>query len=63
MHPRDGDSHQESVVSPPGRTDIDEAPLSMLVPTLVAATGIVVLGVSSMKIISAMIQHAVPASF
>jgi multicomponent Na+:H+ antiporter subunit D len=63
MHPRDGDSHQESVKSPSGRTDIDEAPVSMLVPTLVTATGIVVLGVSSMKIISAVIQHAVPASF
>ena len=43
--------------------EVDEAPLSMLVPTLVAAVGIVVLGLSSMKIISAMIQHAVPASF
>jgi multicomponent Na+:H+ antiporter subunit D len=62
-HAHDGDSHQENAVSPPGRIEIDEAPLSMLVPTLVAAAGIVVLGVSSMKIISAMIQHAVPASF
>ena len=58
-----GGSHQESVISPRERTGIDEAPLSMLIPTLVAALGIVVLGVSSMKIISTMIQHAVPASF
>jgi multicomponent Na+:H+ antiporter subunit D len=63
MHARDGDPHQESVISPSEQTEIDEAPLSMLVPTLVAALGIVVLGVSSMKIISTMIQHAVPASF
>jgi multicomponent Na+:H+ antiporter subunit D len=63
MHSRNGDFHQKSVVSPPGRTEIDEAPLSMLVPTLVAALGIVVLGVSSMKIISTMIQYAVPVSF
>ena len=63
MRARNGDSDQESVVSPPELTEIDEAPLSMLVPTLVAATGIVVLGVSSMKIISAVIQHTVPASF
>jgi multicomponent Na+:H+ antiporter subunit D len=60
-HP--GDARPESVVAPPGRVEIDEAPLSMLLPTLVAALGIAVLGVSSMKIISAMIQHAVPASF
>jgi multicomponent Na+:H+ antiporter subunit D len=60
---RNGDSHQESVISPPEQTEIDEAPLSMLVPTLVAALGIVVLGVSSMQIISTMIRHAVPVSF
>jgi hypothetical protein len=35
----------------------------MLVSTLAAAPGIVVLGVSSMKIIPAMIQHAVFVSF
>lgn len=63
IHAGSGDSHQGGVDSPPGRVEIDEAPLSMLVPTLVAAVGIVVLGVSSMKIISTMIQHAVPASF
>jgi multicomponent Na+:H+ antiporter subunit D len=62
MHSHRGDSVPESVVAPPGRIEIDEAPLSMLLPTLVAALGIAVLGVSSMKIISAMIQHAVPAS-
>jgi hypothetical protein len=42
---------------------VDGTPSSVLVPTLVAALGIVVLGVSSMKIISTMIQYAVPASF
>jgi multicomponent Na+:H+ antiporter subunit D len=60
---RNGGSHQESVVGPPERMEIDEAPLSMLIPTLIAALGIVVLGVSSMKIISTTIQHAVPVSF
>jgi multicomponent Na+:H+ antiporter subunit D len=60
MRARDGDAHQEGVASPSESTMIDEAPLSMLVPTLVAALGILVLGVSSMKIISTIIQHAVP---
>jgi multicomponent Na+:H+ antiporter subunit D len=63
MQARNGDSHQESAVSPPEPAEIDEAPLSMLVPTLVAAVGVVVLGVSSVKIISTIIQHAVPVSF
>jgi multicomponent Na+:H+ antiporter subunit D len=63
MRARDGGLHQEHVVHPPGRTQIDEAPLSMLIPTLVAAVGIVVLGVSSMPIISTLIQHAVPVNF
>ena len=63
IHSRDEDPDQESAVSLPEDAEMDEAPLSMLVPTLVAALGIVVLGVSSVKIISAMIQHAVPASF
>ena len=61
-HAPDGDSHQESVISPAEPTGIDDAPLSMLVPTRVAAAGLVLLGVASMKIISTMIQHAVPAS-
>ena len=62
-HAHDGDSAPEKVTSPRGETAIDEAPSSMLVPTLAAALGIAVLGVSSMKIISTMIQYAVPASF
>jgi multicomponent Na+:H+ antiporter subunit D len=63
IHGRGGDSHQSSAVAPPERVEIDEAPLSMLAPTLVAALGVVVLGVSSVKIISTMIQHAIPVSF
>jgi multicomponent Na+:H+ antiporter subunit D len=63
IHGRDGDSHQANVIAPAEQMAIDEAPLSMLVPTLVAALGVVVLGVSSMKIISTMIQHAVPVGF
>jgi len=63
LHARDGDLHQASAAADGEETGIDEAPLSMLIPTLVAALGIVVLGVSSSKIIASMIQHAVPASF
>jgi multicomponent Na+:H+ antiporter subunit D len=62
-HAHEEDLEQESVFAPPEQTKIDEAPLSMLVPTLVAALGCAVLGVSSMKIIGTLIQHAVPASF
>ncbi len=62
-HARDEDLDQEGAFAPPEQTKIDEAPLSMLVPTLVAALGCVVLGLSSMKIIGALIQHAVPMSF
>jgi multicomponent Na+:H+ antiporter subunit D len=63
MQASSGDSHPGSGVARSQRAEIDEAPLSMLVPTLVTALGVVVLGVSSMKIISTLIQHAVPASF
>jgi multicomponent Na+:H+ antiporter subunit D len=62
-HAHGEDLDQESAFAPPEQTKINEAPLSMLVPTLVAALGCVVLGVSSMKIISTMIQHAVPVGF
>jgi multicomponent Na+:H+ antiporter subunit D len=41
----------------------EEAPLSMLVPILVAAAGIMVFGVFSGKIISTVIQFAVPGYF
>jgi multicomponent Na+:H+ antiporter subunit D len=41
----------------------EEAPLTMLVPILVAAAGIMVFGVFSGKIISTVIQFAVPGYF
>jgi len=41
----------------------EEAPLSMLIPTLIATAGIMVFGVLSGKIISTIIQFAVPTSF
>jgi multicomponent Na+:H+ antiporter subunit D len=63
LQARDGRPHPASAAAGAEETAIDEAPLSMLIPTLVAALGIAVLGVSSSKIISSMIQHAVPASF
>lgn len=42
---------------------VDEAPLSMLIPILIMAGGILVLGLFSGKIVSTVIQFAVPASF
>ena len=42
---------------------IEEAPLSMLVPILIATAGIMVFGVLSGKIISTIIQFAVPKCF
>ncbi|MCK5679319.1 monovalent cation/H+ antiporter subunit D family protein [bacterium] len=51
-----GDAHE--VVIPR-----NEAPLSMLIPILVTAALIIILGPLSGKIIDAVIQHAVPAIF
>jgi multicomponent Na+:H+ antiporter subunit D len=41
----------------------DEAPLTMLVPIVFMAAGVILLGIFSGKIISSVIQFAVPASF
>ncbi len=41
----------------------DEAPLTMLVPIVIMAAGVILLGIFSGKIISSVIQFAVPASF
>ncbi|MDO9567091.1 MAG: monovalent cation/H+ antiporter subunit D family protein [Candidatus Desulfaltia sp.] len=41
----------------------DEAPLTMLVPIVIMAAGIILLGIFSGNIISSIIQFAVPASF
>ncbi|MBW2568225.1 MAG: monovalent cation/H+ antiporter subunit D family protein [Deltaproteobacteria bacterium] len=41
----------------------DEAPLSMLIPILIMAAGIVILGPLSGKIIASVIQFAIPAGF
>ncbi|UCE34361.1 MAG: monovalent cation/H+ antiporter subunit D family protein, partial [Deltaproteobacteria bacterium] len=41
----------------------EEAPLSMLMPILIAAAGIMVFGVFSGKIISTVVQFAVPGYF
>ena len=41
----------------------DEAPLTMLVPIVITAAGVILLGIFSGKIISSVIQFAVPASF
>jgi multicomponent Na+:H+ antiporter subunit D len=55
VHARNGGSHEEIVR--------DEVPLSMLIPIFVLVAGILVLGVFSGKIISNVIQFAVPAGF
>jgi multicomponent Na+:H+ antiporter subunit D len=41
----------------------DEAPLTMLVPIVIMAAGVILLGIFSGNIISSIIQFAVPASF
>jgi len=41
----------------------DEAPFTMLVPIVIMAAGVILLGIFSGKIISSVIQFAVPASF
>jgi hypothetical protein len=41
---------------------IDEAPLSILIPVLLLVGGILLLGILSGKIISEVIQFAIPAS-
>ncbi|MBW1744843.1 MAG: monovalent cation/H+ antiporter subunit D family protein [Deltaproteobacteria bacterium] len=41
----------------------DEAPFTMLVPIVIMAAGVIFLGIFSGKIISSVIQFAVPASF
>jgi multicomponent Na+:H+ antiporter subunit D len=46
-----------------GEVAWDEAPLSMLIPILIMAAGILVLGPFSGKIISSVIQFAIPAGF
>ena len=42
---------------------IDEVPISMLIPILVMAAGILVCGIFSPEIINTVIQHIIPASF
>lgn len=42
---------------------MNEMPLSMLVPTMIMATGIIILGIYNGDIISNVIQHAIPAAF
>ncbi|NVL92169.1 MAG: monovalent cation/H+ antiporter subunit D family protein [Desulfobacterales bacterium] len=44
-----------------GEIAIDEAPLSMLIPILITTAGILLLGILSGKIVSIIIQFAVPA--
>jgi multicomponent Na+:H+ antiporter subunit D len=52
----DDEGHGEAV-------KMDEAPSTMLIPILITGAGIVILGLMSGKIISAIIQHAIPGYF
>ncbi|MDD5154365.1 MAG: monovalent cation/H+ antiporter subunit D family protein [Desulfovibrionales bacterium] len=47
----------------PEKIKMEEMPLSMLIPTLIAAAGIILLGFYNGDIISNVIQHAIPAGF
>jgi len=55
VHAHNGGTHEEVAM--------DEAPMSMLVPIYIMVAGIMTLGIFSGKIISTVIQFAVPASF
>lgn len=55
VHAHDGGTHEE--------IKMDEAPLSMLVPIYIMVAGILTLGIFSGKIISTVIQFAVPVEF
>jgi len=55
VHPDSGGTHEDVVM--------DEAPISMLIPIYIMVGGILILGILSGKIISTVIQFAVPASF
>ena len=48
--------HGEEIVA-------DEVPMSMMVPIMITVVGIMILGPLSSKIISSMIQYAIPAGF
>ena len=52
-----GHDHEEEIIAR------DEAPASMLIPILITAAIIIILGPLSGKIINTVIQHAVPATF
>jgi multicomponent Na+:H+ antiporter subunit D len=54
--PEDSHGGQDKIMA------IDEAPLSMLIPVLLLVGGILLLGILSGKIISKVIQFAIPAS-
>jgi len=59
LEPREEEAHEggETAVA------FEEAPLSLLVPILVAGAGILSLGILSGEIISSVIRFAIPAGF
>jgi multicomponent Na+:H+ antiporter subunit D len=59
LEPREEETHEGGEVA----VAIQEAPLSLLLPILIAGAGILLLGVLSGEIISSVIRFAIPAGF
>jgi multicomponent Na+:H+ antiporter subunit D len=59
LEPREEEAHEGVEVA----VAIEEAPLSLLLPILIAGAGILSLGILSGEIISSVIQFAIPAGF
>jgi len=59
LEPREEEAHEGGEVA----VAIEEAPLTLLLPILIAGAGILSLGVLSGEIISSVIQFAIPAGF
>jgi multicomponent Na+:H+ antiporter subunit D len=58
--PSDADDAEEPATDEPER---NEAPLSMVVPTMVLAVGIILLGIFNGEIVENLLDAAIPASF
>jgi multicomponent Na+:H+ antiporter subunit D len=59
LEPREEETHEGGEIA----VAIEEAPLSLLMPILIAGAGILLLGILSGEIISSIIQFAVPVGF
>ncbi len=59
LEPRQGDEHEQHE----GERGREEAPFGMLVPTLIMAAAILAVGLSSGKIVTGVLESAVPMAF